>query len=62
MPSVDDFPNRAWSKFFSLFFGPLYFEPPRPPEPTPTPVTGARGGIVTRIGDQREGNSVRLVI
>lgn len=62
MPTVADYPHRFWSPFFSLFFGPLYLDPPRlPVSPATPPVTGATGGIVTRLGDRREGGTVRLI-
>lgn len=64
MPSVTDFPFRPWSTAWSLDFGPLYFEPPRPPEPDPppAPVPGAQGGFVKLLSDQRPGmDSVRTL-
>lgn len=61
MPDVSDYPFRPWSSGFSLGFGPLFFEPPRPPEETPSPVTGAKGSSVRILGDRRPGSIVRRV-
>ena len=61
MPSVSDYTHRPWSSGFSLGFGPLFFDPPRLPNPPQLPVTGAKGGTVAIVGDARGGSSVRLI-
>ncbi len=61
MPSVSDHPYRPWSAGFSLGFGPLWFNPPRPPAPTPVPVEGAKGGFVKVLGDNRPGVDVKVL-